>query len=140
MENIFFYFFLSTVKPLTVQILTREPRVLADKRYNVECKSSGSRPTAAITWWKGDRELKNMTTNVSYFMFFFTKAKKRNIHKVCFIFIFLLFFCFNGKREQITGYPYTHTHTTTTQLQSIKSCVYTLVNWRGSFTSRYILY
>lgn len=42
----------------------------ADKRYDVECKSSGSRPEAVITWWKGTRQLKRLAKNVSFFLYF----------------------------------------------------------------------
>lgn len=46
------------LKPQTVNILTQEKHVSADKRYDVECRTSGSRPDAIITWWKGSRPVK----------------------------------------------------------------------------------
>lgn len=54
-----------SVKPQTVTILTKEKQVSADKRYEVECKTSGSRPEAIITWWKGSRPVKRLAKNVS---------------------------------------------------------------------------
>ncbi|CAD1479048.1 unnamed protein product, partial [Heterotrigona itama] len=53
-------------KPLVVQILTKEPRVSADKNYDVECRTSGSRPEAVITWWKAEKQIKKMAQNVSF--------------------------------------------------------------------------
>jgi CD80-like C2-set immunoglobulin domain len=53
------------VKPIAVHITTREKFVSAEKRYDVECKSSGSRPEAVLTWWKGSRQIKRMAKNVS---------------------------------------------------------------------------
>ncbi|XP_015585249.1 hemicentin-1 isoform X2 [Cephus cinctus] len=51
------------LKPLVVQILTKEPKVSADKKYTVECRTAGSRPEAVITWWKGNKQLKKMVQN-----------------------------------------------------------------------------
>ncbi|KAK6638830.1 hypothetical protein RUM43_007099 [Polyplax serrata] len=48
------------LKPLTVQILTKERTVSADKKYEVECRTSGSRPEAVITWWKGNKQIKRI--------------------------------------------------------------------------------
>ncbi|XP_059613324.1 neural cell adhesion molecule 2 isoform X1 [Phlebotomus argentipes] len=53
------------LKPVAVHILTKERVVSADRRYDVECKSSGSRPEAVITWWKGSRQIKRMSKNFS---------------------------------------------------------------------------
>lgn len=55
-----------TVKPIAVHITTREKYVSAEKRYDVECKSSGSRPEAVLTWWKGSRQIKRMAKNVRF--------------------------------------------------------------------------
>lgn len=46
------------VKPLTVQIANPPSSLVADRRYEVTCESSGSRPNAIITWYKGKRQLK----------------------------------------------------------------------------------
>lgn len=32
--------------------------MVADKRYEVLCESTGSRPNAIITWYKGKRQLR----------------------------------------------------------------------------------
>ena len=56
------------VKPIAVHITTREKFVSAEKRYDIECKSSGSRPEAMISWWKGSRQIKRMAKNVSNLM------------------------------------------------------------------------
>ncbi|KAK9709842.1 CD80-like C2-set immunoglobulin domain [Popillia japonica] len=53
------------LKPQTVNILTKERHVSADKRYEVECRTSGSRPEAVITWWKGSRPVKKLAKNFS---------------------------------------------------------------------------
>lgn len=58
--------FLFPVKPLVVQILTKEPRVSPDKNYDVECRTSGSKPEAKITWWKGDKQINKTAQNVSF--------------------------------------------------------------------------
>ena len=53
------------VKPLDVHILTKELRVLVDKKYEVECRSTGSKPAAVITWWKANKRIDNRTKTVS---------------------------------------------------------------------------
>ena len=58
-------FFSFTVKPLRVDILTKEPRFIADKKYAVECRTHGSRPDALITWWIGNKQIFNKTRLVS---------------------------------------------------------------------------
>lgn len=50
---------------MAVHILTKDRFVSADRTYDVECKSSGSKPPALITWWKGSKQLKKLTKNVS---------------------------------------------------------------------------
>ncbi|XP_014205772.1 nephrin-like [Copidosoma floridanum] len=49
------------LKPLDVHILTKEMSVKADKKYKVECRSTGSRPAAVITWWKANKRIDNQT-------------------------------------------------------------------------------
>ncbi|CAO1351340.1 unnamed protein product [Diamesa hyperborea] len=46
------------LKPLTVGILNQPSSLVADRRYEVLCESSGSRPNAIITWYKGKRQLR----------------------------------------------------------------------------------
>lgn len=53
------------LKPVAVHITTKDKQVSADKRYDVECRSSGSRPDAIITWWKNSRQIKRVTKNHS---------------------------------------------------------------------------
>ncbi|CAK1553340.1 unnamed protein product [Leptosia nina] len=53
------------LKPITVNILTKEKQVSADKRYEIECKTTGSRPDATVSWWKNNRQLKRMAKNFS---------------------------------------------------------------------------
>ncbi|KAL0869438.1 hypothetical protein ABMA27_007672 [Loxostege sticticalis] len=53
------------LRPLTVQILNKSGQVSADRRYEVECKTTGSRPDAVVTWWKGSRQLKRSAKNFS---------------------------------------------------------------------------
>lgn len=62
--------FFVSVKPQSVNILTQEKYVSADKRYEVECRTSGSRPDAVITWWKGTRPVKRLAKNVSIMIYF----------------------------------------------------------------------
>ncbi|XP_031617439.1 nephrin-like isoform X2 [Contarinia nasturtii] len=46
------------LKPLTVDILETPPQLVAERRYEIRCESSGSRPNAIITWYKGKRQLR----------------------------------------------------------------------------------
>lgn len=58
------YILAHTVKPLTVEIKRPPSRMVADRRYEIICESSGSRPNAIITWYKGKRQLRR--TKVSF--------------------------------------------------------------------------
>lgn len=58
-----FPFFLFTVKPLTVEVQNPPPTLVADRRYEITCESSGSRPNAVITWYKGKRQLRRTKVN-----------------------------------------------------------------------------
>ncbi|EDV92962.1 hemicentin-1 [Drosophila grimshawi] len=51
------------LKPVAVHILTKDRFVSADRTYDIECKSSGSKPPALITWWKANKQLKKLTKN-----------------------------------------------------------------------------
>ncbi|XP_020708442.2 hemicentin-2-like isoform X2 [Athalia rosae] len=46
------------MKPLTVEIMNKGKIVSAGKKYEVECKSTGSRPPAVLSWWRGSKPLK----------------------------------------------------------------------------------
>ncbi|XP_076234723.1 protein turtle homolog A [Calliopsis andreniformis] len=51
------------LKPLVVNITNKRPHLLALRTYEIECASSGSRPKAVITWWKGPHQVKHMARN-----------------------------------------------------------------------------
>ncbi|XP_063831610.1 hemicentin-1 [Ostrinia nubilalis] len=53
------------LKPISVTILTKEKQISADKRYEIECKTTGSRPEADVSWWKNNRHLKRMEKKFS---------------------------------------------------------------------------
>ncbi|XP_060805169.1 nephrin [Amyelois transitella] len=53
------------LKPLTVQILNKSVHLSADRSYEIECRTTGSRPEALVTWWKGERPLKRGIKNFS---------------------------------------------------------------------------
>ncbi|KAL3285909.1 hypothetical protein HHI36_000427, partial [Cryptolaemus montrouzieri] len=53
------------LKPQTVSIVTKERQVSAEKRYEVECRTSGSRPDAVVTWWRGSRPVKRLAKIVT---------------------------------------------------------------------------
>ncbi|XP_058796760.1 hemicentin-1-like isoform X2 [Phymastichus coffea] len=48
------------LKPLVVNITNKTPYLSALGTYEIECVSSGSRPHAVITWWKGTHQVKHM--------------------------------------------------------------------------------
>lgn len=52
------------MKPVAVHILNKEKFVSVDKAYDVECKSSGSRPEPVISWWLGAGQIKKMVKQV----------------------------------------------------------------------------
>lgn len=53
------------MKPLVVNITSKRSHLSALRTYEIECLSSGSRPEAVITWWKGTHQVKHMARNVS---------------------------------------------------------------------------
>ncbi|EDW51787.1 GM14610 [Drosophila sechellia] len=53
------------LKPLVVKILEPPSSMIADRRYEVSCESSGSRPNAIITWYKGKRQLRRTKDDIS---------------------------------------------------------------------------
>ncbi|KXJ84425.1 hypothetical protein RP20_CCG007247 [Aedes albopictus] len=55
--------FTVVVKPVAVHIMVKEKFVSADKHYDIECKSSGSRPAATITWHKGGDKIVKSSKN-----------------------------------------------------------------------------
>lgn len=67
---------LFAVKPLTVEVLNPPATLVADRRYEIICESSGSRPNAVITWYKGKRQLRR--TKVNKFSTHFPRDQKSN--------------------------------------------------------------
>ncbi|XP_076392200.1 neural cell adhesion molecule 2 isoform X1 [Megachile rotundata] len=51
------------LKPLIVNITNKRVHLSALRTYEIECVSSGSRPEAVITWWKGNHQVKHMARN-----------------------------------------------------------------------------
>lgn len=45
------------VPPLTVTFSVMDDVLVADRRYDVQCHSAGSRPPASITWYRNDKKL-----------------------------------------------------------------------------------
>ncbi|XP_037903689.1 nephrin-like [Hermetia illucens] len=54
------------LKPLTAEITNPPPSLVADRRYEVTCESTGSRPNAIITWYKGKRQLRRTKDDTFY--------------------------------------------------------------------------
>uniref|UniRef100_A0A1B0CH19 Ig-like domain-containing protein n=1 Tax=Lutzomyia longipalpis TaxID=7200 RepID=A0A1B0CH19_LUTLO len=52
------------LKPLEVKIKEPPGPLVADRRYEITCQSSGSRPNAIITWYKGKRQLRRTRDDV----------------------------------------------------------------------------
>uniref|UniRef100_A0A1B0DE34 Uncharacterized protein n=1 Tax=Phlebotomus papatasi TaxID=29031 RepID=A0A1B0DE34_PHLPP len=48
----------SDIKPLSVKIVEPASSLVADRRYEVLCETTGSRPNAIITFYKGKRPLR----------------------------------------------------------------------------------
>jgi neural cell adhesion molecule len=65
-----------SVKPIYVNILNSSLSLVADRKYEIFCETSGSRPEAVITWLKGKKPLKrtrdvhknNVTTSILNFV------------------------------------------------------------------------
>ncbi|XP_063367620.1 nephrin-like [Cydia amplana] len=53
------------LRPLTAVILNKSGQLRADRPQEVECHSTGSRPEAVLTWWKGGRQIKRGVKNFS---------------------------------------------------------------------------
>ncbi|XP_055634934.1 hemicentin-1 isoform X2 [Toxorhynchites rutilus septentrionalis] len=53
------------LRPLVVEIINGSTPLSSDRRYVIQCQSSGSRPPAKITWWKDGEQLTatNQTTS-----------------------------------------------------------------------------
>jgi hemolysin-activating ACP:hemolysin acyltransferase len=76
---VFFFYAKITVKPLTVKIVNAISRLAADRRYEIQCESVGSRPNAIITWYKGKRQLRRAKVRAfRAFVAFIRVHKKHN--------------------------------------------------------------
>lgn len=54
-----------TVRPLLVEITFNNQPLSAERNYDIECQSVGSRPPARITWWINGIEYKERSKTVS---------------------------------------------------------------------------
>ncbi|XP_055639841.1 nephrin-like [Toxorhynchites rutilus septentrionalis] len=52
------------LKPLSVALIDPPEAIVADKRYEVSCQSTGSRPNAIITWYKGKRQMRRAKDDI----------------------------------------------------------------------------
>ncbi|XP_045528206.1 hemicentin-1-like [Pieris brassicae] len=53
------------LRPLSVQIVKKQEQLSANRRYEIECIVTGSRPAAEITWWIGSKPLRHNVINFS---------------------------------------------------------------------------
>ncbi|XP_075972130.1 MAM domain-containing glycosylphosphatidylinositol anchor protein 2-like isoform X2 [Anticarsia gemmatalis] len=51
------------LKPLTVEIISREQPLSVGRKSELWCKTTGARPPAIITWWLGGKKMEAMTKN-----------------------------------------------------------------------------
>ncbi|XP_033322512.1 neural cell adhesion molecule 2 [Megalopta genalis] len=51
------------LKPLLVNITNKDAHLSALRTYEIECVTSGSKPKAQITWWKGSHPVEHMARN-----------------------------------------------------------------------------
>ncbi|CAK1544724.1 unnamed protein product [Leptosia nina] len=49
------------LRPLTVEIVSREQPLSVGRKAELWCKSTGARPPATITWWLGSKPLNSVT-------------------------------------------------------------------------------
>ena len=54
-----------SVRPLDVKIISPRRPLSAGKKSQISCESSGSRPSAVVTWWLGSKQLLHVTEEVS---------------------------------------------------------------------------
>lgn len=53
-----------TVRPLDVRIIPDEQPLTAQRKYELICESTGSRPPAKLTWWKNNHRLEKTKDTV----------------------------------------------------------------------------
>ncbi|GIY00847.1 ig-like domain-containing protein [Caerostris darwini] len=46
-----------TLRPLDVRIISPPHHLSAGRKVTLECESTGSRPRAVMTWWKGSQKI-----------------------------------------------------------------------------------
>ncbi|CAM1302386.1 Uncharacterised protein g3247 [Pycnogonum litorale] len=51
--------------PMTAAIISKRKQLSAGKQIKIVCESTGSRPPAIITWWKGNKKMKSAEETVS---------------------------------------------------------------------------
>ncbi|XP_076234182.1 fasciclin-2 isoform X4 [Calliopsis andreniformis] len=51
------------MRPLKVEITGKDKILLAGKKYETRCQSTGSKPPAVLTWWKASKQLKRTIKN-----------------------------------------------------------------------------
>ncbi|XP_066589277.1 B-cell receptor CD22-like isoform X2 [Prorops nasuta] len=52
-----------SMRPLMVEILDKNKSLSVGVRYEVKCRSAGSKPPAVLTWWRASKQLKKTTRN-----------------------------------------------------------------------------
>lgn len=57
------------VRPLEVRLLETKIPLSADMVYSIKCQSTGARPPAVMSWWRGDTRLKTHKEIVSSFLY-----------------------------------------------------------------------
>lgn len=53
------------MKPLKVEILQKSRALSAERDYEIECLAVGSRPSANISWYLGEKPVKHLAQKVS---------------------------------------------------------------------------
>lgn len=56
-----------------MDILNKRAYLSAEKTYDIECKSSGSKPAANITWWRGSRQIRKPMARAVCFRIYVSK-------------------------------------------------------------------
>ncbi|GBN06685.1 hypothetical protein AVEN_76859-1 [Araneus ventricosus] len=49
--------FIKLLRPLDVRIISPPHHLSAGRKVTLECESTGSRPRAVMTWWKGSQKI-----------------------------------------------------------------------------------
>ena len=100
-----------TVKPLGVEIISRDQPLSVGRKSELWCKTMGARPPATITWWLGGKKIEAITKesvrhilmcydfkreelwSAMGFAYFFTFHSFCNHHCVIYYFLHLLCTC-----------------------------------------------